>query len=157
MMYFLAKLWKLLRLPKDLQLRIMRVFQDQFLVGVTGVIFNENNEILLFKHTYRSYEWGLPGGYIKAKEHPKEGLEREIEEESGFVVSADMRYKIRTDRDTARLDIIYVGSFMGGAFHPSAEVVEGKFFSFDTLPRIRRNELVLIKKILERRKLGKIN
>lgn len=148
----LAKLWKALRLPKNLQLNLMRVMQDQFLVGVTGVIFTHKDEILLFKHTYRADAWGLPGGYMKGKEHPKKGLEREIEEESGLVVSADTRYKIRTDRETARLDIVYVGTFIGGEFRPSAEVTEAKFFSFDKLPMMRKNDLLLIEKILSLRK-----
>lgn len=144
----LAKLWKALHMPKNLQLMLMRVFQDQFLVGVTGVIFNDKHEILLFKHSYRGVSWGLPGGYIKAKEHPKEGLEREVAEETGLVISADTRYKIRTDRETARLDIVYIGTFIGGEFTPSSEVVEAKFFTFDTLPIIREKDLILIEKIL---------
>jgi len=41
-----AKLWKLLNLPKGVQLFIMRFFQNQFLVGVTGVIFNKKNGIV---------------------------------------------------------------------------------------------------------------
>lgn len=70
----LARLWKKLHLPTNLQLRIMRLFQDQFLVGVTGVILNQKNEVLLFRHTYRQRDWSLPGGYMKAMEHPKRGL-----------------------------------------------------------------------------------
>jgi len=89
----LTKLWKALHLPKGLQLLIMRFFQDQFLVGVTGIIFNDRNEILLFKHTYRSHAWSLPGGYMKTGEHPRETLEREIKEESGLVVSMDFLLK----------------------------------------------------------------
>jgi ADP-ribose pyrophosphatase YjhB (NUDIX family) len=145
----LARVWKFLHLPKHLQLAFMRVFQDQFLVGVTGVILNNKKEILLFRHSYRSTEWGLPGGYIKAKEHPREGLEREIEEETSLTVSADTRYKIRTDRETARLDIVYIGAFIGGEFKPSAEVLEAKFFSFNELPAIRKTDLILIEKIMK--------
>lgn len=111
-----ASIWKVLHLSKGIQLSIMRLFQDQFLIGVTGIIFNKNNEILLMKHTYRQSQWSLPGGYIKAREHPSEALEREIQEESGLIVSADKRLKIRTDRETARLDICYIGEFMGGEF-----------------------------------------
>jgi 8-oxo-dGTP diphosphatase len=62
----LAKVWKALHLPKGLQLRLMRFFQDEFLVGLTGIIFNDKREILLFKHSYRSHAWSLPGGYLKA-------------------------------------------------------------------------------------------
>jgi len=147
----LTSIWKMLHLPKLWQLGIMRLFQDQFLVGVTGVIFNDKDEILLFKHPYRNFEWGLPGGYLKSREHPKEGLEREIEEESNLTVSADARYKIRTDRETARLDIVYVGSFIGGTFKKSAEVTEAKFFPFENLPKIRTTDLLLIEKIFRLR------
>ncbi len=133
----------------------MRRVNDQFLVGATGIFFNDNNQVLLFKHTYRSAdEWRLPGGYIKGKEHPKEGLEREIKEESGLVVSADERLKIRTDREAARLDIIYSGTFIGGDFTPSKEVSKAGFFPFETLPHLPKDQLIFIEKALsERRKL----
>lgn len=148
---FLAKIWKALHLPKGLQLFIMRFVQDQFLVGVTGVIFNEKNEVLLFRHTYRAHAWSLPGGYMKAGEHPREALEREIKEESGLVVSIDDSLKTRTDRDTARLDMCYTGVFIGGDFAPSHEVVEYGFFSQDTLPLLRKNQVFLIDEALKQR------
>lgn len=147
----LLKLWKALRMSKLMQLRILRLLEDQFLVGVTGVIFSKDNKVLLLKHSYRKIEWGLPGGYIKAKEHPKEALEREIEEETGLIISADKRYNIRTDRDTARLDIIYIGALIGGVFKPSSEVTDYGLFTFDTLPSIRKDQLILIEKIMRER------
>ncbi|PIR80178.1 MAG: hypothetical protein COU25_01420 [Candidatus Levybacteria bacterium CG10_big_fil_rev_8_21_14_0_10_35_13] len=150
----LAKIWRKLRLPKSLQLFFMRIFEDQFLIGVTGIILNDKNEILLFKYGYRQTQWGLPGGFIKAKEHPQEALEREIEEESGFIVSADEELKIRTDRQTARMDIGFVGKLMGGKFRKSSEVKDAKFFSFDDLPLlISKNQLFIIEQVLFQRKL----
>ncbi|HKC14932.1 MAG TPA: NUDIX domain-containing protein [Patescibacteria group bacterium] len=131
----------------------MRIFQDQFLIGVTGIIFNNKNEILLFKHTYRQTQWGLPGGYIKAKEHPQEALEREIEEESSLIVSVDEELKIRTDREQARVDICFVGKLMGGEFKKSSEVSEARFFSFDNLPLLSKKQLFLIEQILSQKKL----
>lgn len=145
----LAKIWKKLHLPKGMQLFIVRFFQDQFLVGVTGIIFNDKREILLFKHTYRAHAWSLPGGYMKAGEHPSEGLEREIKEESGLIVSADTRLKTRTDRDSARLDICYVGAFIGGEFNPTHEVSEYGFFAQDKLPLLRKNQIFLIDEALK--------
>jgi len=121
------------------------------LVGLTGIIFNDKNEVLLFKHVYRAHSWSLPGGYMKAGEHPKEALEREIKEESGLVVSVDEQLKTRTDRETARLDICYVGVFIGGDFSPSSEVSEFGFFSLDKLPLIRKNQLFLINEALTQR------
>ena len=150
-MSLLTSLWKNLHLPKNIQLTIMGVIQDKFLVGVTGIIFNDKNEVLLVKHTYRGNSWSLPGGYLKGKEHPKEGLEREIKEETNLIVSADTRMKIRTDRETARLDITYLGEFIGGKFKASKEVSEADFFSFEKLPIIRRDQLVFIEKALRKR------
>ncbi len=147
----LAKTWRALALPKSIQLSIMRIIQPQFLVGVTGIIFNEKNEVLLFKHTYRQTKWSLPGGYLKSKEHPFEGLEREIEEESGFVVSAEEQFRIRTDRETSRLDITVVGKHIGGEFRPSHEVSEFGFYSFENLPRISKNQLLLIDQAINKR------
>lgn len=144
----LAKIWRVLSFSKGIQLSLMRIFQDQFLVGVTGVIFNENQEVLLFKHTYRQTAWSLPGGYIKSKEHPFEALEREIMEESGFVVSADEQLKIRTDRETSRLDVTIVGKYIGGEFNPSHEVSEYGFFAFVNLPLISKRQLLLIEYVL---------
>jgi len=145
----LAKLWRYLKLSKNIQLNIMRLTQDLFLVGTTGVIFNSKKEILLFKHTYRQNEWSLPGGYMKATEHPSEGLEREIEEESGLIVSIDKEIKIRADRETARLDITYIGAHIGGKFKPSSEVSKAEFFSFENLPIIAKNQLLMIKEALQ--------
>jgi len=140
----LAKIYKAIHLPKNIQLWVMRLFQDQFLVGATGIIFNDKNEVLLFKHTYRSHSWSLPGGYLKSGEHPRESLEREIKEESGLVVSVDESLKTRTDRDSARLDMCYTGVLIGGDFVPTHEVSEYGFFALDKLPLLRKNQLFLI-------------
>ncbi|HJX02108.1 MAG TPA: NUDIX hydrolase [Candidatus Humimicrobiaceae bacterium] len=147
------KIWKFLRLPSGIQLFLMRRFNDQFLIGVTGIIFDKDKKILVFKHTYRNiYKWSLPGGYLKAGEHPKEGLEREIKEESGLVISADERLKLRTDRTSARIDITYIGSYIGGEFKPSSEVEEAQFYTFEELPRLSKDQLFLIDKALRLRK-----
>lgn len=141
----LLKIWRLLHLPKNLQLFIMRRVNDQFLVGVTGIFFDDQKRVLLVKHSYRDRShWSLPGGYAKGKEHPKEALEREVKEETGFEVSADERLKIRTDRDTARLDITYTGKFIGGVYTPSKEIIEANLFKFDRLPILPDDQLHFI-------------
>lgn len=131
----------------------MRLFQNQFLIGVTGIIFNEKNEVLLFKHTYRQHSWSLPGGYLKSGEHPAEALEREIKEESNLVVSVDESLKIRTDRDGSRLDMCYTGVFIGGEFIPSKEVSAYGFFSKDKMPLLRSNQVFLIEEALQQKRL----
>lgn len=140
----LAKIWRSLKLPRHAQLWVMRLFQTKFLIGVTGIIFNSQGEILLFKHRYRAHPWSLPGGYLSVGEHPKEGLEREIKEESGLIVSVDKQLKTRTDRDNAVLDMCYTGVFIGGEFSPTYEVSEYGFFSPDQMPLLRSNQVILI-------------
>ncbi len=147
-----AKVWKLLNLPTGVQLFFMRFFQNQFLVGVTGIIFNEKNEVLLFKHTYRQHSWSLPGGYLKSGEHPAEALEREIKEESNLVVSVDESLKTRTDRTSARLDMCYTGVFIGGEFAPSKEVSAYGFFAKDQMPLLRSNQVFLIEEALQQKR-----
>lgn len=145
----LASIYKALHLSKHSQLWIMGLTQDRFLIGVTAIIFNNKKEILLFKHTYRSHSWSLPGGYLKAGEHPREALEREIKEESGLIVSIDGSLKTRTDRDYARLDLCYTGILIGGDFVPSHEVSEYGFFAFDQLPLLRKNQVLLIDEVVK--------
>ena len=112
-----------------------------------------NNEILLFKHTYRQHQWSLPGGYMQAGEHPAEAIEREIKEESQLVVSADELLKTRTDRDGSRLDMCFVGIFIGGEFKPSDEVSEYGFFAQNSMPLLRSNQVFLIDQALQQKRL----
>lgn len=148
----LAKIWKILKLPAQVQLFFMRRINDAFLVGVTGIFLDEYNRVLLFKHTYRNaYAWGLPGGYLKAKEHPKEGLEREVKEETGLMVAAGNHIKTRTDRLSPRLDIIYEGKFIGGKFTPSHEVDDMKLVPFKELPPLPKDQILFIQRALRER------
>lgn len=149
MKHHLARLFRALNLSKRIQLALMRATQDEFLIGATAIVLNEKNQILLAKHSYRQTQWSLPGGYIKAKEHPHEGLEREIEEETGLIVNIEDTLKVRTDRESARIDITCVGKYIGGEFKKSTEVQEVKFFSFKELPRISKSQLLFINQVLE--------
>lgn len=135
----------------------MSLINDQFLIGVTGIFFDSKNRVLLVKHSYRGEDnWSLPGGYIKKGEHPKEGLEREVEEETGYVVSADTRLKIRTDRESARLDITYSGVFIGGTYKKSTEITDADFFRFERLPILPQDQVVFIDKALKLKKNKKL-
>ncbi len=150
--------WKHLPFSKTVKLFIVRFTQDEFLIGVTGVIFNDKNEVLLVNHSYRDGEyWSLPGGYIKQKEHPSEGLVREIEEETGYIVRITDNVRVRTDRDTARLDFSLVGTFVGGEFKASEEITDGGFFPLNALPLLGQKQLLLINAVLKKQKKGELS
>ncbi|CAN5221575.1 hypothetical protein BH09PAT2_BH09PAT2_10400 [soil metagenome] len=146
----LLKFWRHLSLAKNAQMHVMRMANDKFLIGVTGVIFNENHEVLIVKHSYRRVPWSLPGGFLKAGEHPKQGLEREILEETNFSVHVEKIIKTQHDEDTAKLDLCYVGMYKEGEFKKSAEVVEFGFFSRDKLPPLIDDQYVQIDLAYER-------
>jgi len=147
----LLKIWKKLSLPQPVQVFLMRFANDQFLIGVTGVIFNEKNEVLILKHTYRRVEWSLPGGYLKANEHPKVGLAREIKEETNFEVNVAKIIRTQTDHK-GRLDMCYYGTFVSGKFKPSEEVIEYKFVDPNNLPKLLNDQYKQIAEGLVRKK-----
>jgi len=128
--------WKHLKLAKAFQIKLLRLVNDKFLIGVTGVIFNEKYEILLVKHSYRRVPWSLPGGYLQANEHPKKGLEREIYEETNFKVHVEKILMTKHDKETPRIDMCYVGIYSKGKFKPSDEVIDFGFFATDKLPKL---------------------
>ena len=130
------QLWKHLRLAKAFQIKMLRLVNDEFLIGVTGVIFNDKQELLLVKQSYRRVAWSLPGGYLQAKEHPKKGLEREIYEETNFKVHVEKILMTKHDKETPRIDMCYVGIYSKGKFKASDEVIDFGFFAKDKLPKL---------------------
>ena len=130
------ELWKKLALSKNAQIKVLRMVNDQFLIGVTGVIFDEEHNVLIVKHTYRRVPWSLPGGYLKAGEHPKKGLEREVYEETNFRVKVEKIIKTQHDEHQAKLDMCYIGTYKKGKFKKSEEVTEYGFFPRDKLPKL---------------------
>ena len=53
-----------------------------------GVVFNANNEILLVRENVDDGKWTLPGGWADVNVSPARNVEREVLEESGYLVKA---------------------------------------------------------------------
>ncbi len=60
-------------------------------------------------------------------------------------------------REGSRLDMCFVGVFIGGEFTPSSEVSDYGFFSQDSMPLLRSNQVFLIDEALKQKKPKKIN
>jgi len=59
--------------------------ESKFIIGAFGIILNEHKQVLLCHR--RDYDlWNLPGGRLKDRESPWDGVKREIEEETGLKV-----------------------------------------------------------------------
>lgn len=52
-------------------------------MGVGVLFFNENDELLILKPTYKNY-WSIPGGIIDKNESPQKAGIREVKEEIGL-------------------------------------------------------------------------
>jgi 8-oxo-dGTP diphosphatase len=109
---------------------------DRFLLGVVGVIHDEQGRVLLFHHPYRRMPWGLPGGWMARGESPLEALEREVREESALEVRAERLLLFGTTPDRPKLEFVVGARLVGGAFRPSHEVTAMRWATADDLPPI---------------------
>ena len=56
-------------------------------MGAGALIFNDKNELLVVKPTYKNY-WSIPGGVVSQDESPRSACMREIREEIGIDIAA---------------------------------------------------------------------
>ena len=108
-------------------------------IGVSGIITNEYNEILLILRN-DTHTWAPPGGSLDVGELPTEGISREVEEETGLktmpvrLVSID--YRTFWGRDY--LQFIFRCIQSGGEIKPSEESLEVRYFKRRALPNMLR-------------------
>ncbi|HEY1014258.1 MAG TPA: NUDIX domain-containing protein, partial [Herpetosiphonaceae bacterium] len=104
---FVFPLLRVVRIPAAVKWHLARILNTHFLLGVAGVVRDDEGRLLLFKHTYRKrYPWGLPGGWMSRGESPLEGLKREIYEESKLEIVPERLLLIGTSRDRPKMEFI---------------------------------------------------
>jgi ADP-ribose pyrophosphatase YjhB (NUDIX family) len=144
---FLLKIWR--ELPYWLQVILSRLIRPLFQVGVTAVIFDSENRILLGKSTYQKFHpWGMPGGGLEYGENAEEAVVREVFEETSLVVKLEKLLLIKTFAPD-KFILYYLCSVQGGVFQPSDEVAEAAYFSLDVLPDIRPRDYAVVQQIFE--------
>jgi len=142
-----VKIWGLLAAHPKIQQTILRILGPTFLVGCAAVLENDEGKVVLFHHTYRGiYPWGLPGGWLKRGESPRQCLEREIREETGLNTLVGPPLENLIGRITGRLELLYAARVIGGSFVPSHEVDRIGAFDPEDLPEgIRKYHAAVIK------------
>jgi len=131
----LSKIWGLFK--SNYKWHILWLFHDKFMIGVSGVIFNNEGKILLLKHRFwKKDSWGLPSGYTKKREKFEDGIKREVEEETklkitvGKLINLNSGFKLRVEC-----------TYLGHCDNTSTlevnndEVLEAKFFATNELPQ----------------------
>lgn len=124
-----------MKLPTPLRRRLAWLSQATFTVGVSAVLVNDRNEILLLRHRFRDNQnWELPGGFVEREENLVEALQRELSEETGLAI--EVHSLISANVSTARhLDVCYLARVAGGTLRiDDREVLEAGFYAFQDLP-----------------------
>jgi ADP-ribose pyrophosphatase YjhB (NUDIX family) len=132
MMRTFFRLWS--TLPLWVHILTARLVRPKFGAAVAAIIFNEQNQILLFKHTYRKFEWGLPAGGLEYREQPIDAVQREFLEETGMEIKVERLLTAVSARESPHVSMIYLCSIVRGDFKESHEISEMKYFDIHDLP-----------------------
>jgi ADP-ribose pyrophosphatase YjhB (NUDIX family) len=111
-------------------------------VDVRGAVI-QGNKILLVKELLDHGRWTLPGGWADVTDTPRQAVEREIREESGYEARAT-KLAMVYDRDTRGHPPMYFSCYKffflceitGGAAAQSNETGGAEFFPEDDLPEL---------------------
>jgi len=109
-------------------------------VDVRGAIFRDQR-ILLVREISDGF-WTLPGGWADVNQSPRECVEREIQEESGFQARAVRLAAVWDNRRQRHVaahpysiyKLFFICELTGGEASPSIETSAVEFFAPDQLP-----------------------
>ena len=132
-------------LPMWVHVLAMRMFRAKFRASVAALIFNEQGQVLLFKHTYRKFEWGIPAGGLEYGEQPDKAILREFFEETGMQIEIERLLLAESSREDRNISIVYLCRIVSGSFQESNEISEMKYFDVNDLPRMLFAEKDLIR------------
>lgn len=117
-------------------LRIYWRFTRPLTAGARVVVIDEEDRVLLVRHTYMP-GWYLPGGGVEGGETMRTAAERELWEEVGVTPKMDLTF-FGLYANFAEFKSDHVSLFVLRAFdiqdQPNREIAEFGFFSPDALP-----------------------
>ncbi|MBE7535863.1 MAG: NUDIX domain-containing protein [Anaerolineales bacterium] len=145
MMKILMRIWGMF--PLWVHTLAVRMLRPRFVVGVAALVFDEQGRVLLFKHTYRKFPWGLPGGALEYGEQPEEAIIREFHEETGMSIEVKRLLLGHSSPYFHHVGLVYLSRVVGGEFRESYEISEIGYFEIDNLPQMLFDEKELIRSV----------
>lgn len=128
----LASLWRLT--PRSLHWFLLWLVHAKFNIGVAGVLFTPDRQVLLLRHVFRRrYRWGLPSGWARSGETAAETLARELREETGLECAVDAPLTFETGY-RLRVEIVLTGSVRLAKVRLNHEIFECGAFDPSELP-----------------------
>ncbi|MGA7721380.1 MAG: NUDIX hydrolase [Ignavibacteriaceae bacterium] len=117
-------------------------------VDVRGVIF-KSNKILLVKEKIDG-GWTLPGGWADPNETPSESVEREVFEESGFIVKSKKILAVLDRTKQGHLPpfpfhvykLFFLCDLQGGSKSTSNETTDVDFFEENNIPGLSSSRVL---------------
>jgi 8-oxo-dGTP diphosphatase len=103
----------------------------------------QDGKVLLVKRGIEPFKgwWDIPGGFLEAGEHPRDGMLREVHEETGLSVCAREllgvymdKYATADGRTIYTLNHYYIVEPTGGTLRAADDAVELRWFALDALP-----------------------
>ena len=144
---FLLQIWRVL--PMWIHVLAMRMYRPKFRAAVAAMIFDEQGRILLFKHTYRKFEWGIPAGGLEYNEQPDKAIVREFFEETGMQIKVEKLLLAESSKEDRNISLIYLCKIVNGTFKESSEISEMKYFDVNDLPQMLFAEKNLIRWVVK--------
>ncbi len=139
----LLRIWRML--PMWVHVLAMRMYRPKFRASVAAMIFDEQGRILLFKHTYRKFEWGIPAGGLEYNEQPDRAIVREFFEETGMRIEVEKLLLAESSKEDHNISLIFLCKIVSGTFAESSEISEMKYFDVNALPKMLFAEKELIR------------
>lgn len=142
------KLWR--GLPERLKWAILWRANAKFVAGAMGLLVDGEGRVLLLRHDYRRVgQWGLPGGWLKAREGVAEGLARELREETGLIIKVGEPVAAYRAPDVPRLDLVFRCQITGGRMQLDDEIAAAGYFALDEMPAdMYPEQRALIRRVL---------
>ncbi|HKF76023.1 MAG TPA: NUDIX domain-containing protein [Candidatus Dormibacteraeota bacterium] len=150
----LAGLWH--RLAGSLQWRLLWLTQAKFMVGVVGVVFDDQDRVLLLRNRFwPDGSWGLPAGYAHAGERFEDALAREVREETGCQIE-DPRLLRLVSGYRLRAEAVFSARLLPGQPRPDGrEVLAAGLFEVDALPAgLLRSHRAFVELVARERERG---